>query len=51
MAKNCFENRFGFYESKLGGIGEKINSQPYFGPLPAPPEKNGPDALKQQFLA
>ena len=23
MAKNCFENGFGFYESKLGGKGEK----------------------------
>ena len=37
MAKNCFENGFGFYESKLDGKGEKINSQPYFGPLRPPP--------------
>ena len=38
MAKNCFKNRFGFYESKLGRKDKKINSQPYFGPLPAPPD-------------
>ena len=37
MAKNCFENGFGFYESKLGGKCKKINSQPYFGPLRPPP--------------
>ena len=36
MAKNYFDNGYGFYGSEIGSKGEKINSQLYFCRLPAP---------------